>query len=54
MLASFIICASYSALDEIHQYFVPNRNSDIYDFIADLVGILMSLLIILIHKKQSN
>lgn len=28
----------YGALDEIHQYFVPNRYADFFDLVADAIG----------------
>ncbi len=31
------------ALDEMHQYFVPGRSTEILDFIADALGILAGL-----------
>jgi VanZ family protein len=32
-------------LDEIHQYFVPGRHSDILDALADVVGIGLGILV---------
>lgn len=37
-----LIGASYALSDEIHQYYVPGRESDIADFIADVAGIIIS------------
>ncbi len=28
----------YGALDEVHQYFVPNRYADFFDLVADAIG----------------
>ena len=33
--------AAYGAIDEIHQYFVPGRDSNIWDWIADTLGALL-------------
>jgi len=33
------------SLDEIHQYFVPRRTSEILDVIADAIGILIGLFV---------
>ncbi|MBO8131786.1 MAG: VanZ family protein [Candidatus Marinimicrobia bacterium] len=33
----------YAASDEIHQFFVPTRDCSIYDFMADVIGILIFL-----------
>jgi VanZ family protein len=35
---AFLYCILYGATDEIHQAYVPNRQADIYDWIADAVG----------------
>lgn len=32
-------------VDEVHQYFVPNRQMDFFDWIADLSGALVGILI---------
>ena len=41
-LRNFLICAAiasgYGVLDEIHQYFVPGRSSEIWDWVADILG----------------
>ncbi len=37
----FGIC--FAASDEIHQYFTPGRSADILDWIADVLGIILSL-----------
>ena len=31
----------YAILDEVHQYFVPGRNSDPADFIMDVLGLVV-------------
>lgn len=33
----------YGATDEVHQYFVPERSSDVLDWIADTVGALAAV-----------
>lgn len=45
-LWSAIITIIYGASDEFHQYFVPNRSSEIQDWLADITGIIIMLLII--------
>jgi VanZ family protein len=37
--------ALLGALDEFHQYFVPGRSAEILDWVADVLGILLGLLI---------
>lgn len=34
----------FAMSDEIHQYFVPGRSADILDWLADCIGISLSLL----------
>ena len=38
---SIILTGLYGATDEIHQYFVPGRNADVYDVLADFSGALI-------------
>lgn len=37
---AFVIASLYGASDEIHQYFVPGRQADFYDWFADTLGAL--------------
>lgn len=32
-------------LDEVHQYFIPTRESDVLDFLADVVGIVLGAIL---------
>lgn len=34
----FLIAFLYGVSDEIHQYFVPGRDADVFDAVADAVG----------------
>ena len=34
----FLIVIIFSASDEFHQYYIPGRTCDFYDWIADLIG----------------
>lgn len=38
VIIAFTITFLYGISDEFHQYFVPGRNADIYDAIADAIG----------------
>jgi len=40
---AFVITFIYGISDEVHQYFVPNRNSSIYDAIVDGLGALLGI-----------
>jgi VanZ family protein len=44
MIITVIICSIYGASDEIHQYFVPNRDCEVWDWIADFVGVFIAML----------
>lgn len=37
-LAVFLCAALYGAIDEAHQYFVPGRDANIWDWLADAIG----------------
>ncbi|MEE9443732.1 MAG: VanZ family protein [candidate division Zixibacteria bacterium] len=47
-----VISVVFAALDEWHQAYIPGRFSDIYDFIADTIGIVVVLLSIYIQSKR--
>jgi VanZ family protein len=50
-----IIGSAYGLTDEIHQYFTPNRSSDILDWTADTVGSFlgaMTLMLVLRKPEQ--
>jgi VanZ family protein len=36
-------CVVYGATDEFHQWFVPGRQADVYDLLADFVGALIAV-----------
>jgi VanZ family protein len=37
-IVAFILSTAYGISDEIHQSLVPNRSSDLFDIIADMLG----------------
>jgi len=41
MMFSILIGLLYGFSDEIHQYFVPGRSSEFWDWLADAIGILI-------------
>jgi len=51
LLYSLLFTAFYGASDEIHQYFVPNRSCDFYDWLADFSGAMVALIFISILIK---
>lgn len=46
LIFTVIICAVYAASDEIHQYFVPNRDCEFWDWVADFIGAGIMILLI--------
>lgn len=40
---TILIGALYAASDEFHQSFIPGREADIFDWLADFLGIIASL-----------
>ena len=57
-LGSLIIGATYGAFDELHQLFVVGRSCDFFDWMADItgtsVGIIITYAIIKISARKSN
>jgi VanZ family protein len=36
----FAVGTCYAATDEFHQWFVPGRQCDVFDFLSDAVGVI--------------
>jgi VanZ family protein len=49
---SIIICILYGASDEVHQLWVPGRFGSIWDWIADVFGIITFILIYIYKSKR--
>ena len=45
VLLSILSASLYGISDEIHQYFVPFREADIFDGIADTIGAIIGVLV---------
>ena len=43
---SVLIASLYGLSDEIHQYFVPGRSSEVLDWVADSLGALIGALLL--------
>jgi len=55
VLFSVIIVSLYGATDEFHQYFVPNRDCEFWDWLADFGGaVIMALLIKYFLSRKFN
>ena len=46
LIFALFISAVYGASDEFHQYFVPNRDCEFLDWVADFTGALIMILLI--------
>ena len=51
LVYTFIICTFYGVLDELHQIFVPNRSAEFYDWLADLFGSTMGIILVYFFIK---
>ena len=49
---SALIGVLYAVLDEIHQYFVPGREADWGDLIADVIGIFIGICMFNLWAKR--
>ncbi|MGB2930113.1 MAG: VanZ family protein [Desulfobacterales bacterium] len=45
LILSFVLSSLYGISDEIHQYFVPYRDADFMDVLADMLGGIMGVYI---------
>lgn len=52
LLAALFFTMLYGASDEFHQYFVPNRECDFFDWLADSSGALLALAGILLVRRR--
>lgn len=43
---TFLLVSTYGATDELHQFFVPKRSCDLWDWVADSVGGFIAILIL--------
>jgi VanZ family protein len=54
VLIIIAISIVYAFLDELHQYFVPFRYFDIFDFFLDVVGVIGGFIFFLLVKFIRN
>ncbi len=54
LIASLLFTAFYGATDEFHQYFVVGRECDFGDWVADFIGGLFGLIVLVIYNKFSK
>ena len=51
VFGSILIGITYGLFDELHQYFVPSRKTDFWDWAADAVGILIGGFLYVLYRK---
>ncbi|MEE9217540.1 MAG: VanZ family protein [Acidobacteriota bacterium] len=51
-LWGFVLSSHYAMLDEIHQAFVTERISSMFDFMADLIGIDLALAAVFVLQRS--
>ena len=54
LLAAVLIAVAYGFLDEIHQLFVPGRNCDPGDFLADAAGVLAAASLLTFLRRRGT
>ena len=56
ILLSIMSASLYGIIDEIHQYFVPFREADIFDGVADIIGAIIGVLVYQtwVERKQAS
>lgn len=54
LLVSFVLAVLFAISDEFHQSFVPGRDASVYDLLADIIGISLSLLCFNLIYKTSR
>lgn len=47
-----VITIAYAVFDELHQYLIPGRTPDIFDIVADGIGIGLGMLAVSIYNKM--
>ena len=54
VLFSIFFGVIYAFSDEFHQYFVPGRSADLFDFIADCIGVILVQVIIWFYFRSKS
>jgi len=51
LLVTAFACSAYGAVDELHQYFVPGRNCNVWDWLADTLGAFLGAAAIMLTMR---
>ena len=54
LLLSIIFTSVYGLSDEVHQYFVPGRSSELSDWLADTTGAVVIIACYYLYRKLKN
>ena len=54
IVLSILSSSLYGISDEVHQYFVPYRDADIMDILADVAGSICGVYLIKLLKRREN
>jgi len=54
MILSILLSSLYGISDEIHQHFVPSRNADVMDVMADILGSILGVYLYKSIVKKNN
>jgi len=53
-LFSVILGVVYALSDEVHQKFVPGRSADVFDFLADCIGVIVVQVVLWSYLRSKN
>ena len=53
-LVAILITSAYGASDEFHQWFVPNRSCDVWDWTADTIGGILGVAIYTAYESRRS
>ena len=51
LLLTALVSSAYGAIDELHQYFVPSRDCNFWDWLADTLGAFLGATAVLLCMK---
>jgi len=54
VLLTALAGSAYGAIDEFHQYFVPGRDCNVWDWIADTLGAFLGALAMMQYMRIEN
>jgi VanZ family protein len=54
LLLTTLAGSAYGAIDEFHQYFVPGRDCNVWDWIADTLGAFLGALAVMQYMRIEN